>query len=113
MAEGTTLSAAESPGLRSPFPHPDRSQLETELGTGHSIFCYGPKIRKMICTTNAIESLHMQTMEGAQKPGDFPNDESAVKLIYLACDLMPPTPRPIVAAFNRSLCQELLTDPFH
>jgi hypothetical protein len=50
-------------------------------------------------------------MEGAQKPGDFPNDESAVKLIYLACDLMPPTPRPIVAAFNRSLCQELLTDP--
>jgi transposase-like protein len=60
MAEGTALSAAESPGLRSPFPHPDRSQLETELGTGHSIFCYRPKIRKMICTTNAIESLHMQ-----------------------------------------------------
>lgn len=47
-------------------------------------FAYGPEIRKMIYTTNAIESLHMQVRKVIKNRGHFPNDESAVKLIYLA-----------------------------
>ncbi len=47
-------------------------------------FAYGPEIRKMIYTTNAIESLHMQLRKILKNRGHFPNDESAVKLIYLA-----------------------------
>ncbi len=46
-------------------------------------FAYGPEIRKMIYTTNAIESLHMQLRKILKNRGHFPNDESAVKLIYL------------------------------
>jgi len=47
-------------------------------------FAYGPEIRKMIYTTNAIESLHMQLRKVLKNRGHFPSDESAVKLIYLA-----------------------------
>ena len=47
-------------------------------------FAYGPEIRKMIYTTNAIESLHMQLRKVLKNRGHFPNDESAVKLMYLA-----------------------------
>jgi putative transposase len=35
-------------------------------------FAYPPEIRKIIYTTNAIESLHMHLAQGAQKPGAFP-----------------------------------------
>jgi len=47
-------------------------------------FGYGPEIRKMIYTTNAIESLHMQLRKIIKNRGHFPSDESAIKLIYLA-----------------------------
>ena len=47
-------------------------------------FAYGPEIRKIIYTTNAIESLHMQLRKVLKNRGHFPTDESAVKLIYLA-----------------------------
>lgn len=45
---------------------------------------YPPEIRKMIYTTNAIESLHMQVRKVIKNRGHFPNDEAAAKLIYLA-----------------------------
>lgn len=47
-------------------------------------YAYGAEIRKMIYTTNAIESLHMQLRKVLKNRGHFPNDEAAVKLIYLA-----------------------------
>lgn len=45
---------------------------------------YAPEIRKMIYTTNAIESLNMQLRKVLKNRGHFPNDEAATKLIYLA-----------------------------
>lgn len=45
---------------------------------------YPPEIRKMIYTTNAIESLHMQLRKILKARGHFPNDDAAMKLIYLA-----------------------------
>jgi transposase-like protein len=47
-------------------------------------FAYPPEIRKMIYTTNAIESLHMQLRKVLKNRGHFPSDEAATKLIYLA-----------------------------
>lgn len=47
-------------------------------------YAYPPEIRKMIYTTNAIESLHMQLRKVLKNRGHFPNDEAATKLIYLA-----------------------------
>jgi len=45
---------------------------------------YPPEIRKMIYTTNAIESLNMQLRKVLKNRGHFPSEEAASKLIYLA-----------------------------
>lgn len=47
-------------------------------------FAYPAPIRKIIYTTNAIESLHMQLRKVLKNRGHFPSDEAASKLIYLA-----------------------------
>lgn len=47
-------------------------------------FSYGPEIRKLIYTTNAIESLNMQLRKALKTRGHFPSDEAASKLLYLA-----------------------------
>src|ERR1700758_4017515 len=47
-------------------------------------FAYPLEIRKIIYTTNAIESLHMQLRKVLKTRGHFPNDQAATKLIYLA-----------------------------
>lgn len=47
-------------------------------------YSYPPEIRKMIYTTNAIESLHMQLRKVLKSRGHFPSDEAAAKLMYLA-----------------------------
>lgn len=47
-------------------------------------FAYSPDIRKVIYTTNAIESLNMSLRKVTKNRGSFPNDESMFKLLYLA-----------------------------
>ena len=47
-------------------------------------YSYPPEVRKIIYTTNAIESLHMQLRKVLKNRGRFPSDEAATKLIYLA-----------------------------
>ena len=48
------------------------------------LFGYPPEIRKVIYTTNAIESLNMSLRKVTKNRGSFPNDEAAFKLLYLA-----------------------------
>lgn len=48
------------------------------------IFAYPPTIRRLLYTTNAIESLHMQLRKIIKTRGHFPTDEAATKLLYLA-----------------------------
>ena len=43
-----------------------------------------PDIRRVIYTTNAIESLNMQLRKIIKTRGHFPNDEAAIKLLWLA-----------------------------
>jgi putative transposase len=45
---------------------------------------YPDYIRKAIYTTNAIESLNRSLRKVTKNRGSFPNDESALKLLYLA-----------------------------
>ena len=47
-------------------------------------FAYSPEIRKVIYTTNAIESLNMSLRKVTKNRGSFPNDEAMTKLLYLA-----------------------------
>jgi putative transposase len=45
---------------------------------------YPPELRRVVYTTNAIESLHMTLRKIIKNRGSFPSDESATKLLYLA-----------------------------
>lgn len=42
------------------------------------------EVRRVIYTTNAIESLHMQLRKIIKTRGHFPSDEAATKLLWLA-----------------------------
>lgn len=47
-------------------------------------FAFAAPVRKMIYTTNAIESLHSGIRKSIRNKGHFPSDEAATKLIWLA-----------------------------
>jgi len=47
-------------------------------------FDYTPEIRKVIYTTNAIESLNFSLRKMLKNRGAFPNDDSIIKALYLA-----------------------------
>lgn len=48
------------------------------------LFAFAPDIRRVIYTTNAIESLNMQLRIITKTRGHFPTDEAAIKLLWLA-----------------------------
>jgi putative transposase len=45
---------------------------------------FPPQIRKVIYTTNQIESINYQLRKVTKNRGHFPNDDAATKLLYLA-----------------------------
>lgn len=47
-------------------------------------FGYSPDIRKVIYTTNAIESINMSLRKVTKNRGSFPSDAAVLKLFYLA-----------------------------
>lgn len=48
------------------------------------MFAFPPEIRRLIYTTNAIESLHRGLRKIIKTRGHFPNDQAASKLLFLA-----------------------------
>ena len=46
-------------------------------------FAYPPEVRRMVYTTNAIESLNSTIRRSVRARGHFPSDEAAMKLIWL------------------------------
>ena len=49
-----------------------------------TFFDYPPEIRKIIYTTNAIESVNMSLRKITKNRGSFPSDDALLKLFYLA-----------------------------
>jgi putative transposase len=47
-------------------------------------FAFAPEVRKIIYTTNAIESLNASVRKAVRNKGHFPSDQAATKLIWLA-----------------------------
>jgi transposase-like protein len=47
-------------------------------------FAFPPVVRRVIYTTNAIESLHMRLRKIIKSRSHFPSDEAAIKLLWLA-----------------------------
>ncbi len=47
-------------------------------------FAFAPEVRRIIYTTNAIESLNATVRRAVRNKGHFPSDQAATKLIWLA-----------------------------
>jgi putative transposase len=47
-------------------------------------FAFPEEVRKVVYTTNAVESLHMTLRKIIKTRGSFPTEEAAIKLLYLA-----------------------------
>lgn len=52
---------------------------------------YDVEIRKVICSTNAIESLNARYRRAVRARGHFPNDQAALKCLYLVTRSLDPT----------------------
>ncbi|WP_425298623.1 transposase [Paenibacillus uliginis] len=58
--------------------------MAEQLGGAGDIFKYPPEFRKLIYTTNMIESYHRQLRKVTKGKSIFPTDESLLKMLYLA-----------------------------
>ncbi len=47
-------------------------------------FAFPPEVRKVLYTTNALESVHARIRKILKPRGQFPTDEAAIKLLWLA-----------------------------
>jgi transposase-like protein len=52
---------------------------------------YDLEIRKVICSTNAIESLNARYRRAVKARGHFPNEQAALKCLYLVTRSLDPT----------------------
>ena len=65
------------PSLK-PFQEPFRNRL------------YDVEIRRVLCSTNAIESLHARYRRAISVRGHFPTEQAAIKTLYLVTRSMDP-----------------------
>ncbi len=56
---------------------------EKNWGSVENLFTYPSDIRKIIYTTNTIESFHNQLRKVTNRKGAFPNEQALFKLVYL------------------------------
>ena len=47
-------------------------------------FAFPPEVRRVVYTTNAIESVHSRLRKIIKTRGHFPSDDAALKLIWMA-----------------------------
>ena len=52
---------------------------------------YDNEIRAVVCTTNAIESINARIRRAVRARGHFPNEQAALKCVYLAVMSLDPT----------------------
>jgi putative transposase len=50
----------------------------------NTFFAYPEEIRRVIYTTNVIESLNSTLRKVTKNRGSFPNDDAGIKLLYMA-----------------------------
>ena len=67
-------------------------------------FAFPLDVRRIVCTTNAIEALNAKLRRAVRTRGHFPSDEAALKLLFLVLNLaerewrMPPRERAMARA---------------
>ena len=62
-----------------------RRHWETAWEQVIPFFAFPPEVRKVIYTTNMIESINFQLRKISKTRGHFPTDDALVKLLYLGC----------------------------
>jgi putative transposase len=77
------LTAFEASAWQTRYP-PSAALWRRHWAHVEPVFQYPPPIRRLLYTTNAIESLNMQLRKIIKTRGHFPNDAAATKLLYLA-----------------------------
>ena len=50
---------------------------------GHPFYAFPDQVRRILYTTNAIEALNSKLRRAVRARGHFPNDEAAMKRLYL------------------------------
>ena len=80
-----TPSCSPSPSPRSARSIRPRSRPWTSAWERFIPFlAFPPELRKIIYTSNAIESLNYQLRKVIKNRGHFPSDDAAIKLLWLA-----------------------------
>jgi putative transposase len=82
VAESELLAFAESP-LGKKYPA-TVATWENAWERFIPFLAFPPEVRKVIYTTNAIESLNYQLRKIIKNRGHFPNDDAVIKLLWLA-----------------------------
>ena len=82
VAESELLAFAESP-LGKKYPA-TVATWENAWERFIPFLTFPPEVRKIIYTTNAIESLNYQLRKIIKNRGGFPNDDAVIKLLWLA-----------------------------
>jgi len=62
-----------------------RRQWEAAWEQVIPFFAFPPEVRKVIYTTNMIESINYQLRKITKTRGHFPHDDALIKLLYLGC----------------------------
>ncbi|MDQ1013261.1 transposase-like protein [Streptomyces sp. V4I23] len=52
---------------------------------------FNTEIRRIVCTTNAIESVNARIRRAVKARGNFPNEQAALKCVYMAIMSLDPT----------------------
>ncbi|MFI7192090.1 MULTISPECIES: transposase [Nocardia] len=52
---------------------------------------FDTEIRRVVCSTNAIESVNARIRRAVRARGHFPNEQAALKCVYLAVMALDPT----------------------
>ena len=68
-------------------------------------FDYPPAIRKVLYTTNAIESLNYSLRKTLKKRGAFPTDEAILKVLYLGLQRIAKNWTALIPEWKRALNQ--------
>ena len=86
--------------LRPVYTAPTEAAAKERLGDFHATWGetypaldYSPEIRRVIYSTNAIESLNARMRRATRARGHFPNEQAALKCLYLVIRSLDPTGR--------------------
>jgi putative transposase len=104
--------------------YPAISRLWENAWSGFIPFLdYDVEIRRVICSTNAIESINARYRRAVRARGHFPNDTAALKCLYLVTRALDPTGRgrarwamrwkPALNAFAIAFEEESTNQPSH